>query len=157
MIVIIMVGCTSVTQTPLFYIERIKTAQGIDFTKYSEKEFLITPEKYLDDYESIGLLNFSISSGAVLEKILVSKADEMAKKAGITDLYHYKWNIEEINYKEILDFAYNISIEMGGNAITNFEINYDVQHYNNADGYPSVLIPKINVTGFVIKRKIPNP
>ena len=157
MIAIIMVGCTSITQTPLLYVERTKTAHGIDFTDYSEKGFFITPEKYLGNYESVGLVNFSISSGAILEKILVSKADEMAKKAGITDLYHYKWNIEEINYKEILDFAYNISIEMGGDAIVNFEINYDVQYYDNANGYPSVFIPEINVTGFVIKRKMPNP
>ena len=155
MVAIVMVGCA--TQTPLFYVERIKEAYGIDFTEYSEKGFLITPEKYMGDYESVGLLNFSISSGAVLEKVLVSEVDEMAKKAGLKNIYHYKWNIEKIDYKELLKFAYNISTEMGGDAITHFQIKYDVQHYTNADGYPSVWIPEINVTGFVIKRKLPNP
>ena len=154
LLIILIFGCAAIPpQTPLTFISKTKSVKGIDFREYTEKGFLFTPEKYQGDYESIGLLNFSISSEAVLEKILVSEVNEMARKAGLSDVYRYKWNIEEINYKEVLDLAYDTSISMGGDAIINFEINYDVNHYRNADGYPSVYIPKINVTGFVIKRK----
>jgi len=132
----------------LLYVERVETTYGFDFTEYSEKGFLITPEKYLGDYESVGILSFSISSEAKLEKLLVPE-----RIAGPMLVYRHKWNIEKIDYKEVLELAYKTSTEMGGDAITNFKIDYDSHYYSNPVDYPSVAVPKINVTGFVIKRK----
>ena len=145
-IVSIMFGCAA--QKPLLYVDRVESSQGIDFTEYSEKGFLITPEKYLSDYESVGLLSFSISAEAKLENLLIPGMIE-----GHAHFQRYEWKIEKINYKDVLEFAYKTSIEMGGDAITNFDIDIDFVHFNNSEGYPDVDIPWFNITGFVIKRK----
>lgn len=44
---------------------REEVLYGIDFTKYSKTGFLITPEKYSGNYESIGLVEFVYMPEAV--------------------------------------------------------------------------------------------
>ena len=145
-IISIMLGCA--TQQPLRYVNRIKSTHGIDFTEYSAKGFFITPEKYQGDYDPVGLLRFAISPEAVLEKLTIPE-----RVGSMMLVQRYKWKIEEINYAEVLEFAYDTSIEMGGDAITDFNIDYDTNYLVNTEGYPDLDLPSYVITGFVIKRK----
>lgn len=88
-----------------------------------------------------------------MEEVLISKVPDEYKNTMLQDVYRYKWKYNEINLDDMLQRAYNIVLDMGGDAICNFKILSNDQHFSNAEGYPSVVVPGIKITGFVIKRK----
>lgn len=59
-IVIFLFSCVS----GIKHITRIEQFVGIDFSSYTEKGFLFTPESYQGDYKSIGMVTYSITPEA---------------------------------------------------------------------------------------------
>ena len=41
-------------------VHKMVLVSGYDFTSYTEKGFLFTPEQYLGDYDAVGLLNLEV-------------------------------------------------------------------------------------------------
>ena len=133
-IFILMIGCQ-----PEFVktFEKQSYAYGVDFTPYSELGFMFTPLSYDGKYNSIGIVRFTIKSGAKYEKPL--------------SLGHVgKFKYGKVNAEEILDMAYLTAKAMGADAIINFKIEQRFEKMVN--GNHLMEFPVIDITGFAIKR-----
>ena len=120
----------------------------LDFTKYAENGFLFTPNGYIGDYESIGIIQAVFMPSATL-KALKKKTSE-----GMVTVKHY-WKKEKIETSEVLDTIYDMAKNMGANAIINFKIEKISEAYNLNTYYP-VVIYGFAVEGFAIKRMTNN-
>jgi hypothetical protein len=121
-------------------ISKAELIMSFDFTKYSEKGFLITPSHYGSNYETLGLFTFIIYPEA--------EAFEYDSLFGKKDIV---WETKKIDSQEILDFAYKTALKKGANAITHFKIRNVLKTVN--DGVENVYIQGLEVEGLLIKRK----
>ena len=55
----LIISCSVITHIP-----EKSTFYGLDFTRFTSRGFLITPEKYLNAYESIGIVTYTYMPGA---------------------------------------------------------------------------------------------
>lgn len=136
---IILLLLTSACAPSLNQISRQIEIVGYDFTKYSQKGFLITPGVYGENYESIGLLTFSIYPGAKKVKTLKNRQQ------------YWEWEIEKIDPAEVIELAYQEAIKRNADAITHFHIKFDSKSY--LDAVDIITITGIQVEGLLIKRK----
>lgn len=120
-------------------------AYGYDFTSYTEKGFLFTPESYTQNYEAIGMIELVIYprireaySGA--DEELDSDNSRVVKIAGT----YYRIEIPKSSV--LIDDMYQQATSMGADALTNFQIIEIILSNNNLD------IPSIKVSGFAINR-----
>jgi len=121
---------------------------GINFTKYTQSGFLITPEKYNREYESIGLIDFLYMPKAELQRkedIAGYQQNDNYIEVG------YSWVIDPINIQDALDKIYTRCLDMGANALVNFNATVEVDQYPLVE-YP-VTIKGYRITGFAIKTK----
>jgi len=132
-IIILLNGCAP----SLTHIPRQTLIVGFDFSKYSQKGFLITPGEYGENYETIGLLTFSIFP-------------EANKKQGQDDQFS-SWSIDKIDPAEVIELAYQEAIKRKADAITHFRINFSSKTYSDWDGF--VELKGVEVSGLLIKRK----
>lgn len=126
-------------------IEKQVYISSYDFTEYTNKGFLFTPEKYNGEYESIGLIEVEIYPGIekIKDKAQLNSGDTWRSSASYK-LYKYS---QTITPYEVLDSLYNISYKMGADAVINLEIlRSEIQHYE-------ITIEGIRASGFAIKRK----
>ena len=117
---------------------------GYDFTKYTEKGFLFTPEQYLEDYDAIGLLNLEVIP-EVRKVPYGTRASEHGWEI-IVGTTRY-WQVEEISSGEVLDSLYKKAVSMGADAVVRF--NLEAIPHNNGD----VNYYGLQASGFAIKRK----
>lgn len=136
-LVVLLGGCAPA----LSNIPRQTEIIGFDFSKYSEKGFLITPGEYGENYEAIGLITFSIYPEAT--KILSGKTARDSE-----EIY---WKIGKIAPEEVIELAYQEAIHRKADAITHFSISFDTKTY--FDGLVAVKITGVKVSGLLIKRK----
>ena len=140
----ILISCTQ-----LKYVPKYENVFVLDFTKYADLGFLITPEPYNGKYESIGLLNIILRPEANLITLEIPLSESMQEKTGGKYKTLKHWVMGEFNKQTILDLAYEESVKLNGNAIMNFRI------YPNDEKYaiiPPLTIPGIEIHGFIIKR-----
>jgi hypothetical protein len=114
---------------------------GYDFTPYSEKGFLFTPEGYQGEYESVGIITVEIWPNINRDSGVVYKPGQFYSP-GTVRYYYY----EPISPTEVLDSLYTKSISMGANAVINLIIK---EEQIEKSGY---LIPIEMASGFAIKR-----
>jgi len=116
------------------------TVTSFDFTKYNDEEFLFTPDNYLGDYESIGLLSVEILPE-------LKKVSGQNLKPGQFYSPDMLWEYVAVSSGEILDTLYSKAKSLGADSIVhlNFEIINLV--------YRNVSVPGIRASGFAIKRK----
>jgi len=117
---------------------------AIDFRKYTDQNFLITPEKYIGDYKSIGILNFTFIPMANYATKQVRYHDGTTGTVG-------SWIIERMNIYEGLDSLYSISKSMGADAIMNFKATTTTRVYSLVSN--PVTLEGIELSGFAIKRE----
>jgi len=104
-----LLSCKSVNQ-----VSSITEYIVIDLRRYTEQDFLITTEKFNENYEAIGLLELSVFPGATrLRNGQV--LPENTYKQGF-------WAVEKLSTEEAIDEIYNRAKEMGADAIMNFEL-----------------------------------
>ncbi len=117
--------------TQLKHIPGYEITVAIDFTKYTDADFLITPHEYSGIYESIGLITTIVMPEANLE----------TNEAGFVSESNV-WKISDLNISEVINNIYGKAVQMGADAIVDFKI------IENTDTYNSIL--PVAVTGYLI-------
>ncbi len=116
---------------------------GYNFSDYTKQGFLFTPEQYLGEYESIGILEVEI----------YPEINPQGKRVNQYGAENYgeipKWVYYPVQTKEVLDSLFNIGRRMGADAVVRLEIT-DVAQERTRFLYP---IPGKRASGFAIKRK----
>ena len=107
--VIILSGCVPKP------IERTEVLTGYDFTKYTALGFLITPEKYNGEYESIGILTLTITPSARYVSLPYELQPGERMSGNVV--------IETFNVADAIEKLYQEALEMGADAITRFELD----------------------------------
>jgi len=124
---------------------------GYDFTKYTAKGFLFTPEKYMEGYESIGLLeieifpeaNYQHPEGIYRKPGQYYSDDEREDKSkNIPGGWFYK----PVDAPEVLDSLYITALKLGADAVINLRIN------EVAKSKGDVIFIGKKASGFAIKR-----
>ena len=113
----LIVGCGA----PPKVIPEIQLIIDIDFTEYTQKGFLFTPNAYTANYESIGLITIIYYPEARLVTRVIEyegKDKEGNKRARKES----EWVINKINSNALLDSVYTTCIEMGADAFTQLKI-----------------------------------
>jgi len=119
---------------------------GYDFKKYSDKDFLFTPNIYQGEYESIGLITLIYLPKAQLLELYSGEFTNEGKP-----IKKKTWKVEEYNSDDFLDKIYNLCVEMGSDAFTQMEILTHSESYAQNTFYP-VTINGVKIVGFAIKR-----
>jgi len=123
------------------HLEKKEIITSLDFTKYQENGFLITPGGYGENYTSLGIFTFTIYAEA---NYIEQKKDD----GTITG----KWKSEILDSQDILDLAYKTALEKGANAITHFKIkSYTTLEY---DGRRNFGRDTLEISGLLIKREL---
>lgn len=125
---------------------------GIDFRKYTDKEFLITPESPIGDYESIGLIEVNLQPEVkeinVVEYNRMNREEnptfiaQKGSRDGETTEYYA---IEILDVQKVIDEIYRIGTEWGADSIYNLEIESTVIT-------DIISIETFKVSGFAVKR-----
>ena len=143
--IILFVGVWSCAPTPTF-IPEVSEINAVDFTPFTEKGFLFTPNKYTQDYESIGIINFTYFPEANLIEKKIKRGEDLKD-----DMIVKFWDIEKFDINLLLYEVYTASIQMGADALTEFSIKSVSSNHALGSSYP-VSINGIQVYGFAIKR-----
>lgn len=136
----------------------VKKAQGlkdreticeyVDLSVYADADFLFTPNEYKGDYAPLGMIYFIVDP-AVVKKSMPSKYGYSGGSSTVTES-------ETISYQEFADMVFKKATAMGGDAITNFQIEKREWVFGDANQYSPVrprVYYKYYVQGFCIKRK----
>lgn len=121
--------------------ERMAFTSFVDYRPYSESGFLLTPQPYQGDYDSVGEISIYVVPAFLKLK------EDFDYMSG--EWYTYKF--ETIKLEEIVELAVKEAIEKGADAVSNFSITSEKisrgngRTYSRGDAY--------RVTGFCIKRK----
>jgi hypothetical protein len=130
-------------------IPEIMMIMEIDFTKYSEKGFLFTPNSYQGDYNSKGLITLTYYPDAELITTVKTMKNNVGEVSTYKESY---WNTNSINSNTLLDSIYSICLEMGADAFTQLEIlNSPPIHHASLTTNPVSISGKI-INGYAIKR-----
>ena len=144
-------GCSTLTELKFIY--PFESLHKIDFTPYTSKGFLITPEKYNGDYESVGLINFTAMPGAQYKLAGSRFVPDYTGTSNIPRYVQYfDWVIDSISFDKVLTKAYEVCKNMGADALVNF--NYEAVNYPYYNIKNPVTITGYKIYGFAIKRKI---
>lgn len=135
LVVLISYGCSS-----RFATDKIVMHFGFDFTKYTEKGFLFTPDQYTGNYESIGILKTIIFPA-------VKHTKTQVQSPGADPYLKAEWKIDKVDAEEAIEEMYKKAVEMGADAVVRFELRGTF--YLNGLMY----VPGYEVYGFAIKRK----
>ena len=128
----------------LHYIPSESSYFGIDFRKYTNQGFFITPEKYIGDYESVGLVEYVMVPEANYQSVNRIRFDGTIGK-------ERKWVQAKISLSQGIDSLYALAKRMGADAIMNFSTS------TTARTYPAIANPTTltgyEIKGFAIRRK----
>lgn len=132
----ILTGCSVMKTT-----EREVYTYFADYSKYAEVGFLISPDAYSGEFESLGEIEISITPAI--------------KEYGSDGNYGPRGkylDYEVILYDEAVDIAVAKAIEKGANALVNFSITATEIASSDSWGQYAKGV-KYNIKGFCIKRK----
>jgi hypothetical protein len=116
---------------------------GIDFTQYTDKGFLFTPEKYLGEYQSIGMVSIEVYPEYNYNP---TRKNEAGQKLG-----GGVWMENGVKTGVIMDRFYQRITEMGGDALMNFKL----ESVEKSEGVGSGIIKSFSgtrISGYAIKR-----
>lgn len=117
--------------------------QILDFTKYTSKGFLFTPEQYSGDFESCGIikLEFWPKVKRDFNNTNLQPGQFYSEGQGTN------WVYTPITSIEILDSLYLKSMRLGADAI----VRLNIEEFEG--DYGPVTAPCKRVSGYAIKRK----
>jgi len=148
---VIMTSCT-VQMKEITKIQGYTIMNKIDFRKYSDKGFLITPEKYSGEYHAVGMIDFIKMPAAVYVKRtrLDDNNKPVTPEFGHPAEIDKNWVPENINMDAVLEDLYKQCVALGADAIINF--NLEPNSVLHAGITNPVTIEGVRITGFAIKR-----
>ena len=115
----------------------------LDFSEFSEKGFLITPETYSGNYESKGLVEYEFMNSATCET-LRNEGTGMSYRNWVPGKFYYNNGLQEV-YEQVLN--------LGGDALINFRIEYFEVTGTSQDCQQNTYFPGgYAIRGFAIKR-----
>ena len=141
--ILIILFLVSACAPVLDHIPRNTEIVGFDFSKYSEKGFLITPGEYGEDYETLGLLTFRIYPEAKKMKHSVGEEWPILEPGwiylgGNDKQKTTRWAMEVIDPSEAIEMAYQEAIKRNADAITHLEIHFDSKTYPDGAGFVEI-------------------
>lgn len=136
----------------LEYIDEVSKFYAVDFTKYTKQNFLITPEMYQGQYESIGLIDYTLMPKSLYKTIGRKQNPNWTEGSTIPRFISVQeWVDDDMSLDRALERVYDKSKLLGADALVNFR--WDVQ----TTEYTGIANPKtivgVRITGFAIKRK----
>jgi len=123
-------------------LSRSVTFKGYDFTAYTAKGFMFTPEQYLQPYEAIGLIELEI-----IPEVRKIQPTDSSKGWKFQPGEYPVWWIEKIGTDFILNEIYQRASMMGADAIVRLKIETVEKPHGD------LMVPVHYVSGFAIKRK----
>ena len=133
------------------YISRVYQETALDFSEYSAKGFLFTPNVYTADYESIGVVSISFYPEANLEVTTNIRTVGMGRSVSKVSKRWVVGHTPETSH--FIDIMYKKCAAMGADALTQIEITYPTKTYTSADARtPTAVVSGIELSGFAIKR-----
>jgi len=134
--IVILSGCAALKPT-----EREVYTYIADYRAYSEAGFLITPQPYHGEYESLGEIDIHIIPA-------FEKAEE---EFGYMGEKWYSYKFEKISLDAMVNTAVKQAVGMGADAIANFSITGKIiERTGQGKTYEGI---EYHVKGFCIKRK----
>jgi hypothetical protein len=124
----------------LEHIDGYQSLSGIDLRPYTEKDFLITPNDYAGEYKSIFIVDFVIMPEANYETVDIKSGYKIKE-----------WFYDPVDISTAMDNIYEICLDMGANAIINFEISPHTDTYVTVNN-PTTIVGK-RISGMAIKRE----
>lgn len=121
--------------------DEVINVTGYDFSEYTDQGFLITPEQYLEDYQSIGLI--TVTQWPAVNKSVRSVPNSDGTGYRKVEEFHS----ENINVEKAIDEIYKVATNMGADAITRF----DVTPTSRMNG--TLRVQGVEISGFAIKRE----
>ncbi|MCW9708098.1 hypothetical protein [Fodinibius salsisoli] len=115
---------------------------GYDFSEYTAQGFLITPEQYLEEYQSIGLITVTQWPAVRKMERRIPDSDSQSGYRTVEEFYP-----ESINVEKAIDEIYKVAKDMGADAITRF----DVTPTSRMNG--TLNVQGVEISGFAIDRK----
>jgi hypothetical protein len=106
---------------------------GLDFRKYAEADFLITPEMYQGDYMTMGMVSY-----------------ELYPEAHYVQAPDPKWITGIVLPKWAVDSMYNFCKSMGADALVNFRAEFVTKPYYNIAN--PINLSGVKISGYAIKR-----
>lgn len=132
----ILTGCASLKPT-----ERKVYTYLADYRAYSEAGFLITPQPYHGEYESLGEIDIHI----------IPAFEQAEEEFGYMGEKWYTFKFETISMDAIINTAVKQAVGMGADAIANFSITgKTIERVGSGKTYEGI---EYRVKGFCIKRK----
>ena len=122
---------------------------GFDFREYADKGFLFTPEPYAGEHTVRGMITFYLHPEVKYAEGKLTGADGYRIKHFFTDSREMTQAVQELKIDELIRYIYDISIEWGGDAFTNFNYTDLIRRTDKSE------LSEYNiavVTGVVIKR-----
>lgn len=128
------------------YIPSSAEYYGINFIRYSNEGFFITPEKPSGNYIPVGLIAVTLNQGG-----RAFEQDLGVNEAGASIVNRY-WEKDTINIQMAIDSLVSISKGLNANSITNF--NYSLESKTViTDVDERIQLSSISVSGFAIIRE----
>ena len=144
---LLITGCA---KKPLSHIPARTISSGVDFTAFTDREFLFTPERYVEEYESIGVITVTMWPEANRE--VMENARRIRRPGRYTRATEVgDWVIEAITIQDALEAMYQLAAEMGANAVINLEITRVVEEYGSSIT-STLVLQGIEISGFAIRR-----
>ena len=111
---ILIIGGCAATGPDSNVVQRRTVVTGFDFSDYAEDGFLITPESYNGEYQSIGIVRVTLWPGARKQP---SRQTAAGRSLG-------EWFVENIDPSQAIDSLYTVAKGMGADAVVKFNIEY---------------------------------
>lgn len=144
---VLLYSCATVKE--MNKISKTEDFTAIDFTKYTKQGFLITPEKYMGNYESVGIIDFVYMPQAILNTSYISNNYSWKEETNLVP--GQAWKIDKLNVQDAIDGIYKRCVDMGANALVSFNVTSVNKDYIGIKN--PVTISGYRITGFAIRTK----
>lgn len=154
--IFLLISCAVKQQ--LAYIPKSVIINNLDFRKYTQRGFLFTPDKYLGEYSTVGMISYVSKAGAT-QKFEQMPNPYYNKKYGNAEfVMGTSWTIDPIYTDVGIDSIYNYCSKLGADALVELIITYNEKEFigfpsTTFYGEKSIMLPEITIFGVAIKRK----
>lgn len=126
---------------------------GLDFRRFSDQGFLITPEMYPGNYDSRGLVTVTLLPFAYrdFKREQTRIGGYGGNRTSSTIDSYGGWRYASVQPGDALDSAFAVATRMGADALVRFDMKPIQQTLGPETG--GLVITGLEVSGFAIKRR----